>query len=128
MRGGSRRRSDPGAHRVELRVDRSRRTRSLRAHGLRSRERRMISTVVVALTLIGAEEIDFSALASMAVSSSPRLVSAALRSTADIESYSILEPSPFPTIRAGARLWPSGSPNDPTDQGANARWRLYTQL
>jgi hypothetical protein len=83
---------------------------------------------LVALVLAGSPEtIDLATLSARALDSSPRIRAISARSTADVESYDLLQTSPFPTLRGGARLWPLGNPSD-TTMSDTSRWRLYAQL
>jgi outer membrane protein TolC len=90
----------------------------------------LLALVTVLAVAGGAAEIeraavvDLGSLAATAQVRSPRIASARLRGEGETLSRKLEQTSPWPSLRAGAKVWPA-----PTDtMVAGARYRVYVQL
>src|SRR5690349_10532363 len=68
--------------------------------------------------------IDLPSLSAHAAARSPRVAAARARGQAETLSRRLEQPSPLPTLRAGAKVWPV--PTDPAL--TDPRYRVYVQL
>ena len=83
--------------------------------------------MIAVLALLLAESVDLSSLSSLADARSPRVLAARARAVGDTASVALEQPSPFPSLRTGVRVWPAGSSSFP-DASDEARYRIYAQL
>src|SRR5262249_10832914 len=78
--------------------------------------------VIVVLALLLAESVDLQTLSSIAFARPPRVQAARTRADGNAATVALEQPSPFPSLRAGARVWPLGSDSFP-NASDQARYR-----
>jgi len=83
--------------------------------------------MILMLVLALGESVDLPALSSVAFARSTRVQAARARAEGNAATVALEQPSPFPSLRTGARVWPAGSDSFP-DSASQTRYRIYAQL
>src|SRR5262249_20118635 len=85
------------------------------------------TAMILMLVLALGESVDLPALSSVAFARSTRVQAARARAEGNAATVALEQPSPFPSLRTGARVWPAGSDSFP-DSASQTRYRIYAQL
>jgi outer membrane protein TolC len=83
--------------------------------------------MMAVLALLLAESVDLSSVSQLADTRSPRVLAARARADGNTATVALEQPSPFPSLRAGTRIWPAGSDSFPANPD-ETRYRIYAQL